>query len=51
MLGIEARSLLDSAAVEVEVIRDVRHPFEIADPLLPVEAEWLFLRRFKELTD
>jgi hypothetical protein len=49
MLGIEAHSLLDSAAVEV--IRDKRLPFEIRDPLLPVEAERLFLRRFKVLTE
>jgi hypothetical protein len=48
MLWIEAHSLLDSAAVEV--IRDMRPPFEITDPLPPVEAERLFLRRFKELT-
>ena len=48
MLWIEAHSLLDSAAVEV--IRDTRPPFEITDPLLPVEAERLFLARFKELS-
>ena len=48
MLWIEAHSLLDSAVVEV--IRDMRPPFEITDPLLPVEAERLFLNRFKELT-
>jgi hypothetical protein len=48
MLGIEAHSLLGSMAVEV--IRDMRPPFEIADPLPPVEAERLFLSRFKELT-
>jgi hypothetical protein len=48
MLWIEARSLLDSAVVEV--IRDTRPPFEITDPLLPVEAERLFLARFKELS-
>jgi hypothetical protein len=49
MLWIEAHSLLDSTSVEV--VRDERPPFEITDPLLPVEAERLFLRRFKELTD
>ena len=49
MLWIEAHSLLDSAAVEV--VRDTPPPFEITDPLLPVEAERLFLARFKELTD
>lgn len=48
MLWIEAHSLLDSAAVEV--IRDMRPPFEITDPLLPVEAERLYLSRFRELT-
>src|ERR1035441_8982389 len=48
MLWIEAHSLLVSAAVEV--IRDTRPPFEITNPLPPVEAERLFLRRFKELT-
>jgi hypothetical protein len=48
MLWIEAHSLLNSAVVEV--IRDKRLPFEIADPLPPVEAERLFLSRFKELT-
>ena len=48
MLWTEAHSLLDSAAVEV--VRDTRPPFEITDPLLPVEAERLFLSRFKELT-
>jgi hypothetical protein len=48
MLWIEAHSLLDSASVAV--IRDKRPPFEITDPLLPVEGERLFLRRFKELT-
>src|ERR1035441_7040204 len=48
MLWIEAQSLLGSMAVEV--IRDTRPPFEITDSLLPVEAERLFLARFKELT-
>jgi hypothetical protein len=48
MLWIEAHSLLGS--MPVEVIRDTRPPFEITDPLLPVEAERLFLRRFKELS-
>jgi hypothetical protein len=48
MLWIEARSLLGS--MPVEVIRDTRPPFEITDPLLPVEAERLFLGRFKEFS-
>jgi hypothetical protein len=48
MLWIEARSLLDSAAVEVTWYE--RPPFEITDPLPPVEAERLFLVRFKELS-
>jgi hypothetical protein len=48
MLWIEAHSLLGS--MPVEVIRDTRPPFEITDPLLPVEAERLFLTRFKELS-
>jgi len=48
MLWIEAHSLLGS--MPVEVIRDTRPPFEITDPLLPVEAERLFLSRFNELT-
>ena len=48
MLWIEARSLLGS--MPVEVIRDTRPPFEITDPRLPVEAERLFLGRFKELS-
>jgi uncharacterized protein len=48
MLWIEAHSLLGS--MPVEAIRDTRPPFEITDPLLPVEAERLFLSRFKELT-
>src|ERR1019366_3658612 len=34
----------------VEVIRCRRPPFEITDPLLPAEAERLFLARFKELS-
>jgi hypothetical protein len=48
MLWIEAHSLLGS--MPVEVIRDTRPPFEITDPLLPVEAERLLLGRFNELT-
>ena len=48
MLCIEAHSLLGS--MPVEVIRSTRPTFEITDPLLPVEAERLFLARFKELT-
>ena len=48
MLWIEAHSLLGSMP-EV-AIRDTRPPFEITDPLLPVEAERLFLSRFRELT-
>ena len=48
MLGIEARSLLGS--MPVEVTWEELPPFEIADPLLPVEAERLFLSRFKELS-
>jgi hypothetical protein len=48
MLWIEAHSLLGS--MPVEVIRDTRPPFEITDPLLPVEAERLFLSRFRELS-
>jgi uncharacterized protein len=44
MLWIEAHSLLGS--MPEEVIRDTRPPFEITDPLLPVEAERLFLGRF-----
>ena len=47
MLWIEAHSLLGS--MPVEAVRDTRPPFEITNPLLPVEAERLFLRRFKEL--
>jgi hypothetical protein len=49
MLWIEAHSLLGS--MPVGVIRDERPPFEITDPLLPVEAERLFLSRFWELTN
>ena len=48
MLWIEAHSLLGS--IPEEAIRETRAPFEITDPLLPVEAERLFLSRFKELT-
>jgi hypothetical protein len=48
MLWIEAHSLLGS--MPVEVIRDTRAPFEITDSLLPVEAEQLFLSRFRELS-
>ena len=48
MLWIEAHSLLGS--MSVEAIRDSRPPFEITEPLLPVEAERLFLSRFKELS-
>ena len=48
MLWIEAHSLLGS--MPVEAIRDTRPPFEITDPLLPVEAERLFVARFRELT-
>src|ERR1035438_4728072 len=48
MLWIEAHSLLGS--IPDEAIRETRAPFEITDPLLPVEAERLFLSRFKELT-
>ena len=48
MLWIEAHSLLGS--MSEEAIRDTRPPFEITDPLLPVEAERLFLARLKELS-
>jgi len=48
MLWIEVHSLLGS--MPFEAVRDTRPPFEITDPLLPVEAERLFLARFKELT-
>ena len=47
MLWIEAHSLLGS--MPVEVFRDTRPPFEITEPLLPVEAERLFLARLREL--
>src|ERR1019366_2173769 len=47
MLWIEAHSLLGS--MPEEAIRDTRPPFEITEPLLPGEAERLFLARFKEL--
>ena len=47
MLWIEAHSL---GAIEEEAIRETRAPFEITAPLLPAEAERLFLDRFKELT-
>jgi hypothetical protein len=48
MLLIEAHSLLGS--MPVGAIRDSCPPFEITEPLLPVEAERLFLSRFKELS-
>jgi hypothetical protein len=48
MLWIEAHSLLGS--MPFEAVRDTRPPFEITDPLLPVEAERLFLSRFLELS-
>src|ERR1035437_4738778 len=48
MLWIEAHSLLGS--MPEAAIRDTRPPFETTAPLLPVEAERLFLNRFKELT-
>ena len=48
MLWIEAHSLLGS--LPLEAIRGTRPPFEITDPLPPVEAERLFLRRFKEVS-
>ena len=48
MLWIEAHSLLGS--IPEEAIRQTRAPFEITDPLLPVEAERLFLSRFNELS-
>jgi len=48
MLWIEAQSLLGS--MPVEAIRDTRPSFEITDPVLPVEAERLFLARFKGLS-
>ena len=48
MLWIEAHSLLGS--MPFESVRDTHPPFEITDPLLPVEAERLFLNRFNKLT-
>src|ERR1035437_6135520 len=48
MLWIETHSLLGS--MPVEAVRYTRPPFEITDPLLPVEAERLFVARFRELT-
>ena len=48
MLWLEAHSLLGS--MSVEVIRSTRPLFEGTDPLLPVEAEQLFLARFRELS-
>src|ERR1019366_3376471 len=48
MLWIEAHSLLCS--MPFEAVRDTRPPFEITEPLLPVEAERLFLARLKELS-
>jgi hypothetical protein len=48
MLWIEAHSLLGS--LPLEAIRGTRPPFEITEPLPPVEAERLFLRRFKEVS-
>jgi len=45
MLWIEAQSLLGS--MPVEAIWDKRPPFEIMEPLLPAEAERLFLSRFR----
>ena len=47
-LGTEAHSVLGS--MPEEAIRDTRPPFEITEPQLPVEAERLFLSRFKELS-
>jgi hypothetical protein len=49
MLWIEAHSLLGS--IEEKAIRDIPIPLEmeIVSPLLPAEAEQLFLDRFKEL--
>ena len=49
MLWIEAHSL---GAIEEEAIRDIPIPLEmeIVSPLLPADAERLFLKRFKELT-
>src|ERR1035437_380990 len=48
ILWIETQSLLGS--MPVEAIRDTRPSFEITDPVLPVEAERLFLARFKGLS-
>ena len=48
MLWIEAHSLFGS--MPEEAVRATRPPFKIADPLLPVEAERLFLARLKELS-
>jgi hypothetical protein len=50
MLWIEAHSMLSS--IEEEAIRDIPIPLEmeIVSPLLPAEAERLFLDRFNELT-
>ena len=48
MLWIEAHSLLGS--MPEEAVRDTRPPFEITEPLLPGEAERLFLSRFKKLS-
>ena len=49
ILWIEAHSL---GAIEEETIRDIPIPLEmeIVSPLLPADAERLFLERFKELT-
>jgi len=47
MLWIEAHSLLGS--LPEGTIRERSIPFEIIDPLLPAEAERLFLSRFEEL--
>ena len=49
MLWIEAHSL---GAIEEETIRDIPIPLEmeIVSPLLPADAERLFLDRFEELT-
>ena len=48
MLWIEAHSLLGS--MPDEAILKARTPFEITKPLAPIEAERLFLERFKELS-
>jgi len=47
MLWVEAHSLLRSTAAVAN--RDTLPPFQITEPLLPVDAERLFLSRFKEL--